>query len=481
MKYILVLADGPVAKAFIETIGKKRIAKNQYTIVYYRDETLPEDIGNNCQLHHADPTSYSKLAKVALSKPFEQAVVVMQERSDAVCSLKNLSLLLPKVRKVANWSWRAKLSGENYQNIFYVDNQVMATNHLYGQLPNAPLIAQNIGLGEGEIMEIRVPFGSSYSYRHVASIAQNKWRIAALYRENKQYIQPQSMMIRPDDTLLVVGKPMVLDGLYRAINKRSGIFPEPYGGNLYLLLNLESSKAQIKKMIDEAIYLTSKTSSKRLYVRVMNPDDFELLNWLKEHYAKEVEFLIDYQQHALSLIDFDCSQLDIGLIFASRSLFREEGVAKVLYELKRLVYLYGEESLLELSRVMVLMSDEHKMESVSSSAFEVADAIKGDLSIAEFDPEGAADEDRGRIIDHFESLSEVFGVSLNHDYSEKNPIRSLRLTKKSLIVAPFEESMKQKRRFAIFSKEVSDHLIDRLQLSILLVPFEKEIRIEGGY
>ena len=40
------------------------------------------------------------------------------------------------------------------------------------KLPNVPVLAQNIGLKQGEIMEIRIPFGSSYAYRYIGSIEQ---------------------------------------------------------------------------------------------------------------------------------------------------------------------------------------------------------------------------------------------------------------------------------------------------------------------
>ena len=100
---------------------------------------------------------------------------------------------------------------------------------MYDQLPNVPLVAQNVGLGQGEIMEVHIPFGSSYAYRHIGSILQRKWKIAALYRDEKQILPTNATMIKPNDTLLILGKPLVLDGVYRTINKRMGLFPEPFG------------------------------------------------------------------------------------------------------------------------------------------------------------------------------------------------------------------------------------------------------------
>ena len=48
-------------------------------------------------------------------------------------------------------------------------DELLAT-HLYEHLPNVPVIAQNVGTASGEIMEVHVPFGSTYAFRHVGSI-----------------------------------------------------------------------------------------------------------------------------------------------------------------------------------------------------------------------------------------------------------------------------------------------------------------------
>ncbi len=87
----------------------------------------------------------------------------------------------------------------------------MLANQLYNNLPNVPIVAQNVGLGESEIMEVLIPFGSAFAYRHIGSIAQRKWRIIGVYR-NKKLIMPNSAtMIRPQDTILIIGRPQCIN------------------------------------------------------------------------------------------------------------------------------------------------------------------------------------------------------------------------------------------------------------------------------
>ena len=106
-------------------------------------------------------------------------------------------------------------------------------------------------------MEVHVPFGSSYAYRHIGSILQNQWKIAALYRDEKQILPTNDTMIRPNDTLLILGKPIVLNGIYKTINKRIGLFPEPFGKNIYLILDLRHDQKDAVLYLKQSIYLVA--------------------------------------------------------------------------------------------------------------------------------------------------------------------------------------------------------------------------------
>ena len=173
---------------------------------------------------------------------FSNLFVVMEDIEDARYVLKNIAIIKPKIRITLVNQWDDDKIGKDHENITIVHSDKLVSAHLYDQLPNVPLVAQNVGLGQGEIMEVHVPFGSSYAYRHVGSILQQKWKISALYREGKQILPDDTTMIRPNDTLLILGQPIVLNGVYKTINKRIGLFPEPFGKNLYLILDLRHDK-----------------------------------------------------------------------------------------------------------------------------------------------------------------------------------------------------------------------------------------------
>ena len=60
MKKILIIADGILAKQFLEKVMETEAGENSYTIVTYKEETLPKKRPENFKFFEFDPTSYEK-------------------------------------------------------------------------------------------------------------------------------------------------------------------------------------------------------------------------------------------------------------------------------------------------------------------------------------------------------------------------------------------------------------------------------------
>ena len=102
-------------------------------------------------------------------------------------------------------------------------------------------------------------------------------------------------MIRPNDTLLVLGKPLVLDGVYKTINKRIGLFPEPFGKDLYLLLDFRYDQENALLYLKQCLYLLEKLDDKSLYIRVIYPNNFTLIDELKAYESEKVTVSVCYE------------------------------------------------------------------------------------------------------------------------------------------------------------------------------------------
>ena len=471
MKNILILASGSIAKHFIDWVNKNRVAGNQYHVTCYKAGTTPPKMGKNITLIDADPTSFLKLKRIMDETAFSNIFIVMEDKEDVEYVLKNIALINDKLRIVLVNQWDDPEVGKNQNNITLVHSDGLIAAHLYDQLPNVPLVAQNVGLGKGEIMEVHVPFGSAYAYRHIGTIVQRQWKIAALYRDEKQILPNNTTMIRPNDTLLILGKPIVLNGVYRTINKRVGLFPEPFGKNVYLILDLRHDQKGALLYLKESIYLVNKLEGKSLYIRILYPNNFELIDELKTLESESVSLSICYKNEDVkSLIEHDIYEHNIGLIMSSISTFESDDLKETLYDLKKLVFLFGDNLLYNIKRSIVLMSQNEKMESIASTAFDISETLGLALTLADFDPEGEF-ESKKMIIEHYETLTDIFGIELNVEQKVANPIRELANMDDVVQIAPFEKRLNTYNYRKLISSKVQDFLLTTKKHPKLLVPF----------
>jgi hypothetical protein len=474
MKNILILADGTIAKHFLEWISRKRVAENRYFVISYRQESLPSNIGNNIEVKDADPTSYARVSSMMNEHTFSDVFIVMSDKQDAIYALKNVRLCDSKIRIVFVNQWDDSEITKDEENIVVLDEDEIIAAHLYDNLPNVPLVAQNVGMGKGDIMEIRVPYGSTYAYRHVGSILQRKWQISAIYRNEQLILPTNAIMIRPNDTLLVVGKPAVLDGVYKSINRRVGLFPEPFGKHLYLLLDMQKDHDKAISHINECMFLLDKLKNVELHIRVINPNDFKLLEQIKEINTKHEDIRVHIQYEEIdyvSMIEYDIQEFDIGLVLSSIATFEPHGIQKILYELKKGVYLFGNTKLCDIKQCVVLMDgDEERMEAISSTAFDVSESLELDLCLCDFDPEGDF-ESKKIIIEHYENLSQIFNTQIKVEQKIANPIRELASMSELMHIVPFDEELKQNSIFKLISTKIKDFLLTSSKHPKLLVPF----------
>lgn len=470
MKNILIIADGPIASNFLGWINKSRIADNHYQVICYKEGVFPEKMNRSIPIYYADPTSYSKLLAVMSETKFSIVFIIMEEKDDALFTLKNVRLIDNKVRTVLLDKWDEPY--EKMKNLTIVSEHTLMAAHLYGRLPNVPIIAQNIGLGEGEIMEMLVPFGSSYAYRHVGSIDQRKWKIAAIYRDKKQIIPTSATMIYPNDTLLVLGKPRVLDGIYQSVNRRLGLFPEPFGKNLYLILDFDSDRENALIYLKESIYLTDQLEGKALFVRIINPTDFALMELLRLDEKENVFFYISYDVKVTdALIEFDIQHFNIGLVFSSVETFEKLDLARQLFDLRKLVYLFGDKSLYDITQSIVLMTDEYEMESISTAVIDFSESLNLKLHLCHFDPEGDFGSKK-KIIEHYETLSQIFNYEISIDQESVNPVRKLRNMENIIQISAFNQMSKKRSVLNLISTRAQDYLLTTRKHPKILVPVE---------
>ncbi len=446
MKKILIVSDGTIGHHFIEQVIGAYTTENIYYIIQTKNDTTYSGYNHaRFKFFHFDSTNYYKIATL-LKIDFTQAVLVMDQSLEMEQTIKNIRLIQPTLRIIALNLWDLP----PMQGIEWIDMHHIISLNLLDHLPNIPVIAQNIGLGNGEIMEVLVPFGSSFVYRHIGSIEQNNWKIAALYR-NRQLILPSDQrMLQPNDLLVLVGEPSVLKSVYRAIKRELGQFPAPFGSQLYLYIDMACDTPKtLLELVRRSLYIQRKLK-KPLLIKIVNPTHIETLRQIKSYSAKDVEVEVVYSPLLdESMLLLDIKKHHIGLLLVSQKMFANRSIRKKLYEGKIPILKLANRSFSTLKKSLVMLGEQNHLEPISSTVFDVAAQLGFNLELIDY-----AIEDREaatRSIDHFTNLSTIFSKHIKVVKTEENPIRFVREYDNFLQCLPFSQKMFEnplKRLFA---------------------------------
>jgi hypothetical protein len=459
MKKILIIADGILAKHFLERVMAYRENETHYTVITYRTKTAPEaKRPENFKFLDFDPTSFAKLA-IVMNQPFYQVMVLMSKELDSKEVYENVRKLDAKVQIVMMDRWGLPLEDEN---LMVINAREVLSSRFSDYLPDMPVIAQNVGLGIGEIMEIQVPIGSAYVYRHVASIQQKKWRIVAIYRNNNLIIARPTLMIQPNDVILTIGDPNVLNNVFKSVKQEIGQFPSPFGNNIYCFIDMKLMRInEMQEILNDAMLLHSKINSKRLHVRLINPTQNKILDKIKNLPNTHTSVAIDYfRTEPSEVISGDIGVFDAGLLVTSSRFFGKH--KRLFYKTKLPVFKIGTGGFSALKTGAILASDSEEIEKESSVILDFCSQLNLEVSLYHYAPE--KNNERSSLVEHFENLSQLFDkeVEIIQD-EETNPIIRLQKREDLLQFVPFYEKIINPSFWGLFSTDLEQlsHRLDR--------------------
>ena len=449
MKKILIISDSEIGNHFIERVVDTYTSDNIYYVVQMKATEYENANPARFKFYEFDPTSLYKLSNL-LKMEFVQVVIAMDNLSDVEVTIKNIRTIKKQLRIIVLDQWNIQNQDSNV--VYVKQNEIMASR-LLDYLPNVPVIAQNVGLGEGEIMEVLVPFGSSFVYRHIGVIEQNRWRIVAIYR-NRELLMPSSRrMIHPNDLLLLVGEPSVLKSVYRAIKRELGQFPEPFGSNLYLYIDMEKENVDnIKDLVRRALFI-HKNFKHKLYIKIYNPNDIDLLRHIKDMRSDSVNVNINYNDDVEieDIFHADVRRYHIGLVMVSKDIFKDNETRNMLYDAHVPVLKIANRSFSKLKDALAILTENRDLEKVSTTIFDISSQMGFNLELFNYTNE--KDEYKEQVIEHFNNLATIFSKSIKITESESNPIRELRQKENFLQVLPFTKKMTGRHLYSIFSTD----------------------------
>lgn len=448
MKKILIISDGDVGKHFIQRVIQTYTSENIYYVVEIKAQEYEDVNPARFKFYEFDPTSFSKLSNL-LKMEFIQVIVAMDSYQEVENTIKNIKLVKSTLHIVVLNQWH--LDSEDSSVIMVNSNEILASR-LLDYLPNVPVIAQNVGVGKGEIMEVLVPFGSSFVYKHIGVIEQKNWRIVAIYRNRKLVMPSRRRMIQPNDLLVLVGEPSVLKSVYRSIKRELGQFPEPFGTNLYLYIDMNIvDLSTIQEVIRRAVYV-HKQFEHDLIIKVVNPGEITTLQYIKEYRSNNVVIDIEYESHDLKNTFFsDIKLYHVGLIIVSSELFSNYNMRTTLYESHVPVLKLANKSFSNIKDAVILLSDNRDLEKISATIFDISEQMGFNLDLYNYMNEHQ--EAKEQVIEHYYSLATIFSKSIKVIKENQNPIRVLKQKDNFLQILPFTSKMTKRQIYSYFTTD----------------------------
>jgi len=448
MKKILIISDGSVGEHFIQRVIETYTTENIYYVVQLKAKEFEGANPARFKFYEFDPTSLYKLSNL-LKMEFIQVIVALSSSIDVENTLKNIRTVKKQLRVIVLDQWG--MANED-ANVVLVNTQEILASRLLDFLPNVPVIAQNVGIGEGEIMEVLVPFGSSFVYKHIGVIEQKNWRIVAIYRNRKLVMPSRRRMIHPNDLLLLVGEPSVLKSVYRAIKRELGQFPEPYGTNILLYIDMNIVKhTTIKELVRRAVFIHQKFQH-NLIIKIVNPSNIEILEYIKEYRTLNTIVSIDYESINLkkTFLD-DVKNHHAGLVIVSQEMFGDYYVRKTLYEAHVPILKLANKRFSTVKDAILILSENRDLEKISSTIFDISEQMQLNLELYNYT--GEHQEEKEQVIEHYYNLSTIFSKSIKVFYEEENPIKILNKREKFIHILPFTQKLTSRRIYALFSTD----------------------------
>ncbi|MDR2099608.1 MAG: potassium transporter TrkA [Campylobacteraceae bacterium] len=449
MKKVLIIANGILAKHFLERVVSVASDSNDYTVVFYKKKTIRDIVfPESFKIYSFDPTSFEKMTSV-MNKDYYQVIIAVSKKIDAQGSYKTIRQFDKKVPIYLVDKWGLEFE-DKYLKI--VNSRKIVAFRLADFVPNTPIFAQNIGLAAGEVMDIQVPVGSSYIYRHIGGIEQKKWHIAALYRSSVLFLPKPNLMIQPNDNLLIVGAPEVLQDVYKSIKRELGQFPQPFGSNIYCLVDMKNmNEKRIETLLANTLALHERLNSKKLYIKIINPTYSFMFSYIKNLASDDIDVSADYYNILSENIYInDVNRLNIGLCVVDKPFFKSN--VKTLFNSQTPIFKIADNMLENIKTGIVFSGNTDDIEKHSSVIFDLSAQLDLKVQFYDFDPEVENQE----LAEHFENIAKLYEKQIeiikNHD---KNPIFKLKKEDNILQFVPFYESFTKSKIISMFSEDLN--------------------------
>ena len=433
MNKILIFAGAKESKLLIQKIISSYLNIGEFHIIY-EDEEIKDSFKEQENIFFYKINFYSPVIyKKFIYSEFNKIIIFIKNAETSKFVLDKIKFQKAPILFVKFWIEFDEIPKLN--NIEIIDLPQHLTNKIIDFLPGVPLFARDIGLGSGEIMEVEIPVFSPFAYKSPYYIEERyNIKAAAIYRQNSLRMINKNTTILPNDKLLLIGNPSILKELYNQIRKETGSFPQPYGQNIYLLLDMiKMNKEETSELLKTALILHRKLQNKKLIIKIINPT-LRAYRIYKLYKFANIDIHTDYfeTKYPKALLN-DIKKFNIGIVVTNNKIFTD--YAEEFFKIKKPIFKKGTESLKKCNNLTVILH-ENNIKRIASAIFDISYQLGIKLKFLNADPENSHKD----IVEYLKHLAKLFNFS-NVEFSatKNNPIIKLNKEKNICLIEALEK------------------------------------------
>jgi Trk K+ transport system NAD-binding subunit len=227
---LLLVAGSP---ALARRLAEQLPGDWQITLVSPEAHAVDADAGDERVIErvNGDPTSALVLERAgAGGARVVLAALPDPEENLEVCRGARERLLVPTVLALVPSAEAAEPF--HALGVETIDAAGLVATAVRNQVERASAVAQDVGLGRGELVEIALQPNSPVIGRRLRAFRPRGWAVAAVFRGDELLLPEPETVPQADDRLLLVGQPDRLGVIAEYLRVGRARFPQPNGGTI---------------------------------------------------------------------------------------------------------------------------------------------------------------------------------------------------------------------------------------------------------
>lgn len=207
----------------------------------------------------------------------------------------------------------------------------------------------------------------------------------------------------------------------------------------------------IKEAVRRAVYVHKKFKH-NLIIKVTNPSNIEVLQYIKSFRELNVTVDIDYSSVDLKENFLkDIKRYHIGLVIITKEMFSDCYVRKAMYEAHVPVLKLSDKRFSTLKDAGMILSNNRDLEKISATIFDISEQMGFHIEIYNYMQEHQ--DEKEQVMEHYYNLSTIFSKNIKEYKEQENPISKLKKKENFIQLLPFTKKLTARRFYSLFSTD----------------------------